>query len=301
MQKLVECVPNFSEGRRPEVVAAIVAAIQDAPGIRLLDVESNADHNRSVVTFVGEPQATADAAFLLTAAAVRLLNMEEHTGEHPRMGAMDVVPFVPISGVTMAECVALAQDLGRRIAEELDVPVYLYAQAAAGPARRRLPDVRQGQYEGLKTAISAPDRKPDFGPARLHPTAGATAVGARPPLIAFNINLATRNLSVAREIARAVRESSGGLVNVQAMGVDLAEQGLVQVSMNLLDYTRTPIHRAFELVRVEAERRGALIAGSELVGLAPVDALLDAATFYLRLDGFRREQTLELRLLEAQE
>ncbi|HUS17501.1 MAG TPA: glutamate formimidoyltransferase [Chloroflexia bacterium] len=300
MQKLVECVPNFSEGRRPEVIRQVVAAIEEAPGIRLLDVESNPDHNRSVVTFVGEPQAAAEAAFRLTEAAVRMLNMEEHTGEHPRIGAMDVVPFVPISGVSMDECVALARQVGQRIGTELQVPVYLYAQAASTPARRRLPDVRQGQYAGLKAAISTPERKPDFGPAQMHPSAGATAVGARPALIAFNVNLATRSISVARAIARGVRESSGGLVNVQAMGVELAEQGLVQVSMNLLDYTHTPIHRAFELVRIEAERHGVLIAGSEIVGLVPVDALLDAAGFYLRLGGFRREQTLELRLLEAQ-
>src|SRR5579859_2753221 len=299
MQRLVECVPNFSEGRRPEVIQQIVAVIQNLPGIRLLDVESNANHNRSVVTFVGEPEATVDAAFRLTQAAVTFLNMEEHVGEHPRIGAMDVIPFVPISGVTMDECVALARQLGQRIGDELDVPVYLYAHAATTPARRRLPDVRQGQYSGLKTTIATPERKPDFGPARMHPTAGATAVGARPPLIAFNINLATRNIGIAREIAKAVRESSGGLVNVQAMGVDLAESGMVQVSMNLLDYTRTPIHRAFEMVRIEAQRHGALIAGSEVVGLVPVDALIDAASFYLRLDGFRREQTLELRLLEA--
>ena len=299
MQQLVECVPNFSEGRRPEVIRQIVSALADVPGIRLLDAESNADHNRSVVTFVGEPAATAEGAFRLTAAAVRLLNMEEHEGEHPRIGAMDVIPFVPISGVTMDDCVVLARQTGHRIAEELGVPVYLYAHAATTPARRRLPDVRQGQYAGLKTSIALPERRPDFGPARMHPTAGATAVGARPPLIAFNINLATHNLAVAREIARSVRESSGGLVNVQAMGVDLAEHGQVQVSMNLLDYTRTPIHRAFELVRLEAAHHGVLIAGSEVVGLMPVDALIDAARFYLHLDTFRREQTLELRLLET--
>jgi glutamate formiminotransferase / 5-formyltetrahydrofolate cyclo-ligase len=301
MQKLVECVPNFSEGRRADRIRQIVGAIEHLPSIRLLDVESNPDHNRSVVTFVGEPQATAEAAFRLTQAAVTVLNMEEHEGAHPRIGAMDVIPFVPITGVSMDECVALARQVGARIGEELGVPVYLYAHAATTPTRRRLPDVRQGQYAGLKTSISMPERRPDFGPARMHPTAGATAVGARPPLIAFNINLATRNIHAAREIARAVRESSGGLVNVQAMGVDLAEQGLVQVSMNLLDYTRTPIHRAFELVRLEAERHGATIAGSEIVGLVPVDALLDAARFYLRLDGFRRDQTLELRLLEAEQ
>jgi glutamate formiminotransferase len=299
MQPLVECIPNFSEGRRPEVIEAIVAVLRDRPGVRLLDVDPNADHNRTVVTFVGSPDAVSDAAFALTRAAVERLNLEEHQGEHPRMGAMDVVPFVPISGVTMDDCVRLARQTGERIAAELGVPVYLYANAATTPARKRLPDVRKGQYEGLKTAIPTdPARRPDFGPARLHPTAGATAVGARPPLIAFNINLGTTNLDIAKTIGKGIRESSGGLVNVQAMGVDLAAQGLVQVSMNLLDYTRTPIHRAFELVRAEAERYGVPIVGSEIVGLVPVDALLAAADFYLRLTGFRREQVLELRLLE---
>jgi glutamate formiminotransferase len=301
MQALVECIPNFSEGRRSEVIEAIVAPLRDRPGVRLLDVDPNPDHNRTVVTFVGSPSAVAAAAFDLTRAAVERLNLEEHRGEHPRMGAMDVVPFVPLGGMTMDDCVLLARQVGERIATELEVPVYLYANAATTPARKRLPDVRKGQYEGLKTAITTdPARAPDFGPPRLHPTAGAVAVGARPPLIAFNINLGTRNLEIARTIGKGIRESSGGLVNVQAMGVDLAEQGLVQVSMNLLDYTRTPIHRAFELVRAEAERYGVPIVGSEVVGLVPVDALLGAADFYLRLTAFRREQVLELRLLEEE-
>ena len=301
MQPLVECIPNFSEGRRQEVIDEIVAVLAEFPGVRLLDVDPNPDHNRTVVTFVGDPQAVGDAAFELTRAAVAHIDLTQHTGEHPRMGAMDVVPFVPISGVTMDDCVRLARETGQRIAERLDVPVYLYAEAATTPARRRLPDVRKGQFEGLKTAIvTDPARRPDFGPARVHPTAGATAVGARPPLIAFNINLATRDLIVAKTIGKAIRESSGGLVNVQAMGVDLAEQGLVQVSMNLLDYTRTPIHRAFEMVRAEAARYGVAIAGSEIVGLIPVDALLGAAEFYLRLTAFRPDQVLELRLLEEE-
>ena len=298
MPPLVECIPNFSEGRRTDVIQAVIAPLVERRDIRLLDVDPNADHNRTVVTFVGPPAAVADAAFALTQSAVQHLNMEEHHGEHPRIGAMDVVPFVPISGVTMDDCVRLARQVGERIATELGVPVYLYANAATSPARRRLPDVRRGQYEGLKTAITEPDRRPDYGPPRLHLTAGATAVGARPPLIAFNINLGTPNLEIARTIGKGIRESSGGLVNVQAMGVDLREQGIVQVSMNLLDYTRTPIHRAFELVRAEADRHGVPIVGSEIVGLVPVDALLGAADFYLRLSAFRRDQVLELRLLE---
>lgn len=298
MQQLVECIPNFSEGRRDDVIQAVADAVRGVPGVRLLDVSSNADHNRTVLTFVGVPEQVAEAAFRATAKAVELIDMNEHKGEHPRIGAMDVVPFVPVSGMTMDDAVALAQQVGKRIAEQLLVPVYLYANAAATPARKRLPDVRKGEYEGLKEAIALPERRPDFGEPRLHPTAGATAVGARPPLIAFNVNLGTTNLQIAKDIGKALRESSGGLVNVQAMGVDLAEQGIVQVSMNLLDYTRTPIHRAYEMVRSEASRYGVPVIGSEIIGLVPLDALLGAADFYLRLTGFTRKQVLEARLLE---
>jgi glutamate formiminotransferase / 5-formyltetrahydrofolate cyclo-ligase len=300
MQQLVECIPNFSEGRRSEVIDQVAAAVRGVEGVRLLDVSPNPDHNRTVLTFVGEPKAVSEAAFAATAEAARLINMEEQKGEHPRIGAMDVIPFVPISGMTMDDAVAMAKALGERIAGELDIPVYLYSAAAATPARKRLPDVRQGQYEGLKEAIAQPERKPDFGNPRMHPTAGAVAVGARPPLIAFNVNLGTNNLPIAKSIAKGLRESSGGLVNVQALGVDLAEQGIVQVSMNLLDYTRTPIHRAYELVRIEAERHGVPVVGSEIIGLVPLDALLGAADFYLRLTDFKRSQVLEVRLLEEE-
>jgi glutamate formiminotransferase / 5-formyltetrahydrofolate cyclo-ligase len=298
MQKLVECIPNFSEGRRQEVIEQVAAAVREVKGVRLLDVSSNPDHNRTVLTFVGPPDEVAEAAFAATAEAVRLINMNEHTGEHPRIGAMDVVPFVPLAGASMEDAISLANRTGKRIAEELGVPVYLYSAAATSPARKRLPDVRQGQYEGLKESIASPERKPDYGNASMHPTAGATAVGARPPLIAFNVNLGTTDLAIARNIARGLRESSGGLTNVQALGVDLAAQGMVQVSMNLLDYTRTPIHRAYELVRVEAGRYGVPIVGSEIIGLVPLDALAGAADFYLRLTGFNRNQVLEARLLE---
>jgi glutamate formiminotransferase len=265
----------------------------------LLGVSPNGDHNRTVLTFVGPPDAVAEAALAATRKAVELIDMETQHGEHPRIGAMDVVPFVPISGMTMADAVEVAKAVGARIASELGVPVYLYSAAATTPARKRLPDVRQGQYEGLKETITQPERKPDFGEARMHPTAGAIAVGARPPLIAFNVNLGTDKLSIAKSIAKGLRESSGGLVNVQALGVDLAEQGIVQVSMNLLDYTRTPIHRAYELVRIEAERHGIPVVGSEIVGLVPLDALLGVVDFYLRLSDFTRDQVLEARLLEG--
>ena len=298
MQQILECVPNFSEGKRQDVIEQVAEAVRRVKGVRLLDVSPNPDHNRTVLTFVGPPDAVAEAAFASTAEAVRLINMEEHKGEHPRIGAMDVVPFIPVSGMTMDDAVAIANRVAERIADELSVPVYLYAAAAKTPARKRLPDVRQGQYEGLKEAISQPEREPDYGEPRIHPTAGATAVGARPPLIAFNVNLGTTNLKIAREIGKGLRESSGGLVNVQAMGVDLAAEGLVQVSMNLLDYTRTPIHRAYELVKVEAERYGVPVIASEIIGLVPLDALIGAADFYLRLKDFKRDQVLEVRLLE---
>lgn len=298
MQRLIECIPNFSEGRRADVIEQIADSVRAVEGVRLLDVAPNPDHNRTVLTFVGAPEVVGEAAFHATAEAVRLINMEEQSGEHPRMGAMDVVPFVPVSGVTMDDAVALANDVGKRIAQELEVPVFLYSAAATTPGRKRLPDVRKGEYEGLKQSISTPDRKPDYGDARMHPTAGATAVGARPPLIAFNVNLGTTNLPIAKAIGKALRESSGGLVNVQAMGVDLAAEGMVQVSMNLLDYTRTPIHRAYELVRIEAERYGVPVVACEIVGLLPLDALLGAASHYLRLKSFSRNQVLEARLLE---
>jgi glutamate formiminotransferase len=300
MQKLIECIPNFSEGKRQDIIEQVANAARGVQGVRLLDVSSNPDHNRTVLTFVGPPEAVAEAAFATTAQAVKLVNMEEHKGEHPRIGAMDVVPFVPLAGMAMEEAVALANQVGKRIAEELGVPVYLYSAAATTPARKRLPDVRKGEYEGLKESIATPERKPDYGEPRMHPTAGATAVGARPPLIAFNVNLGTTELGIARNIAKGLRESSGGLVNVQAMGVDLAEQGIVQVSMNLLDYTKTPIHRAYELVRVEAERYGVPVVASEIIGLIPLDALIGVADFYLRLSDFSRSQVLEARLLEEE-
>jgi glutamate formiminotransferase len=300
MQKLMQCVPNFSEGRRQDVIDQVAGAVKGVAGVRLLDVSPNPDHNRTVLTFVGAPDAVAEAAFAATAEAVRLIDMEQQKGEHPRIGAMDVVPFIPISGVTMQDAVEMANRVGKRIAEELSVPVYLYSAAATTPARKRLPDVRQGQYEGLKTSIASPERKPDYGEAAMHPTAGATAVGARPPLIAFNVNLGTTNLQISKDIAKGLRESSGGLVNVQALGVDLAAEGLTQVSMNLLDYTKTPIHRVYELMKVEAERYGVPVVGSEIIGLIPLDALVGLVDFYLRLKGFSRSQVLEARLLEEE-
>jgi glutamate formiminotransferase len=294
VRQLVECVPNFSEGRRQEVIDQIVAAMAQVPQARVLDVQSDLDHNRSVVTVIGSPQAVMEAAFQSVAMAARLIDMNHHRGGHPRMGATDVVPFVPVRGVTMQDCVALARQLGQRVGEELSIPVYLYEEAATRPERRNLADVRRGEYEGLKQQITTdPDRIPDYGPATIGP-AGATAIGARPPLIAFNVYLNTGDLAPARAIAQAVRHSSGGLRYVKALG--LIVEGQAQVSMNLTDYRHTPIHRALELIRAEAARYGLAVTRSEVVGLLPAEAVLDAARFYLQLNTFSPNQILENRI-----
>jgi len=293
MQKLVECVPNFSEGRRPEVVQAIVDALR-RPGVSVLDVESDADHNRSVVTLVGEPEAVLEAAWQGIAAAARLIDLDQHQGAHPRLGATDVVPFVPLRNMTMAECVALAQRLGQRVGSELQIPVYLYEAAATRPERINLADVRRGQYELLKSEIATnPARTPDYGPSRVGP-AGATIIGARAFLIAFNAYLNTTNVEIAKKVAKALRHSSGGLHFVKAMG--LLVEGKAQVSMNLTDFMQTPIHRAVEMIRSEAARYGCVIERTELVGMIPQQALLDAAQWYLQIDNFNSEMVLENRL-----
>ena len=294
MKRIVECVPNFSEGRRREIIDEIVGALASVDGVRVLDVQSDADHNRSVVTMVGEPEAVEEAAFRGIQRAARLIDMDQHQGEHPRMGATDVVPFVPIAGVTMADCVEMARCLGERVGRELFIPVYLYEEAASRPERRNLADVRRGEYEGLKVEIETdPHRAPDFGPARMG-KAGATAIGARPPLVAFNVYLNTDDVAIAQAIARAVRYSSGGLRYVKALG--LLVEGRAQVSMNLTDYRQTPIYRVVEMIRREAARYGLTVASSEVVGLIPNEALVDAARFYLQLDGFSPDQILENRL-----
>ncbi len=293
MAKLVECVPNFSEGRRPEVIAAIVNEVKNAAGVTLLNVNSDASHNRTVVTFVGEPQAAKQAAFKACAKAAELIDMEQHQGEHPRVGATDVIPFIPVSEVTMEECVELANELGREIGEKLNIPVYLYEAAAKQAARVKLPDVRKGEYEGLKTAIASPERQPDYGPARMHPSAGATVVGARQFLIAYNINLSTSDVNIAKKIAAAIREAKGGYKFCRAMGVMIEERNMAQVTINMVDYTGTPLHRVFETVKSEAARYGVNVIGSEIVGMVPLQALIDTADFYLRLEGFERKQVLE--------
>jgi len=295
MLPIVESVPNFSEGRRPEVIQSIVAAYSSVKGARVIDVSSDYDHNRTVVTMVGSPEAVSEALFRGIARAAELIDMNEHEGEHPCIGATDVVPFVPVSGITMAACVELARQLARRVAEELGIPTYLYAEAATRPDRVVLADIRRGNYAGLKADLEAGnrERRPDFGPDRLGP-AGATVIGARPFLIAYNIYLTTDNVEIAKAIAKAIRHSSGGMRYLQAMGVLV--EGRAQVSMNFLDYTKTPLARVTELIRREAARYGVGIQSAELVGLIPQQALIDAAQWYLQLDNLKPESILEWHL-----
>jgi glutamate formiminotransferase len=292
--QLVECIPNFSEGRRTEVIDAITNAIEAVPGVLLLGRSSDRDHNRSVITFVGSPDAVCEAAFRAIAKAAELINLEDHQGQHPRIGATDVVPFVPLKNMTIEECAALARTLGQRVGEELNIPVYLYEVAATHPDRTNLENIRRGNYEGLKSAVQTdPSRLPDFGPAQLG-SAGATVIGARAPLIAFNVYLTTDDVEIARKIAVTVRHSSGGLRFVKALG--LLVDGHAQVSMNLTDFTRTPIPQVVEMIRREAARYGTTIHHSELVGMIPQMALIDAARWYLQLDQFSPNQILETRL-----
>jgi len=295
--KLIECVPNFSEGRRSEVINVIAEAIRSTPGVTLLDVESNPDHNRSVISFVGDPGPVKQAALAASGKAIELIDLTKHEGEHPRMGAVDVVPFVPLSGATMDDCIALANDFGREFAERFHVPVFLYEEAASMPERRNLADVRAGEFEGLRDKIGRdPTKKPDLGPDKIHPTAGATAVGAREILIAYNVNLGTNDLTIAKKIAHQLRAKDGGLTYVKALGFELKERGIVQVSMNMTDYHKSQLFKAKELVELFAERYGVQVVASEIVGLAPMDALVDSAEFYLKLENFSREQVLEKRL-----
>ena len=295
---IIECVPNISEGRRPDVVARIVEAVRRVPGARLLDFSSDASHNRSVITMAGDPGPLKAAVLALFDAAVGLIDLRTHTGEHPRMGAVDVVPFVPIEGVTMDDCVALAKDTARSVAERFALPVYLYEEASVNPLRKNLEDIRRGEFEGLAAKMATAGWGPDYGPSTPHPTAGATVIGARMPLIAYNINLTTDRIDVAKKIAAAVRFSSGGFRYVKAMGVTLADRGIVQVSMNLTNYEKTPILRVFEAVKREAEKYGVNVLESEIVGLVPAAALIDAAEATLQLTAFKRNQVLETRLRE---
>jgi glutamate formiminotransferase len=293
---VIECVPNVSEGRRPDVVAALADAVGRVPGVRLLDYSADASHNRSVFTMVGSAPALEAAVLALYERALIDIDLRAHKGEHPRVGAVDVVPFVPLAEVTMAECVDLARRVGAVVADRFKVPVYLYEEAAASPARRNLEDIRRGEFEGLAAKMASAEWAPDFGPSAPHPSAGATVVGARMPLIAYNINLSTDRLDVAKKIAAAIRHSSGGFRYVKAMGIKLDDRGIVQVSMNLTNFEKTPVHRVFETVKREADRYGVAVLESEIVGLIPAAALTDVAEYYLQLAGFSRDQVLENRL-----
>lgn len=294
---LIECIPNFSEARRPEIVKQIIETISSVQGVHVLDHHSDLDHNRTVVTYVGDPKSVEEAAFLAIELASKLIDLDQHTGEHPRLGATDVVPFVPISDVTMQECIELARRLGKRVGESLNIPVFLYEEAASIPEKQNLENIRSGQYEKMKTDIGkTAERIPDFGPSTVG-KAGATVIGARQALIAFNIYLTTNDVGIAQKIARAVRHSSGGLRFVKGMGVLV--EGRAQVSMNLTNFKKTPVARVVEFVRREAERYGVGIHHSELVGLIPQDALTEAAQWYIQLNGFQNEQILEQRLFQV--
>jgi len=299
-QRLVECVPNISEGRDAEVIRRVAQAAARGDGVTLLGVDSDPDHHRTVISFAGPPGAVAQAAFALAEQAVEHIDLGVHRGVHPRMGSLDVLPFVPLQGVTMADCVALARQVGERIARELRVPVYLYGEAARRKERRNLAEVRRGQFEGLADKMKRPQGAPDFGNPTVHPTAGATAVGARGPLIAFNVHLDTQDLGLAQQIAKTVRASSGGLPGVKALGFALPKRGCVQVSMNMTDYECTGLYEAFALIEQEAKRAGVAVFESEIVGLTPQQALLDSAQFYLKLNRFSQEQILEHALSEAE-
>jgi glutamate formiminotransferase / formiminotetrahydrofolate cyclodeaminase len=297
--KLVECVPNFSEGRRPEVVEAIRSAIASVEGVSVLDVSSDASHNRSVITFVAPVEAAVDAAFAGISAASERIDLCKHEGEHPRIGATDVVPFIPLEGSTMEDCIALARALGERVGRELKIPVYLYERAATTPARENLADVRRGEFEGLREELGKnPARNPDFGPSQIHPTCGAMAIGARPFLVAYNIYLGpASNLQIAKNIAKAVRGSSGGFRYVKGLGLEV--DGQAQVSMNLVDTEKTPLHNAFDFVKMRAEAEGAKVTWSEIVGLVPERVLFDAAVSHLQLRQFASKQILDRQVREV--
>src|SRR6266446_4766897 len=300
MKRLIECVPNFSEGRDAAKVDAIVAAMSSVPGVYVLDREMDADHNRSVVTLAGEPDAAAEAALLGTGRAMELIDLTKHKGAHPRVGATDVLPFIPIDGVTIEDCVALARRVGEEIWKRYRIPVFFYEAAAMRPDRVNLENVRRGQFEGLREEMKKNhDRQPDIGEPKVHPTAGVTAVGARKFLIAYNVNLNTPDVAIANKIARAIRFSSGGLRYVKSMGVDLKARGIAQVSINLTDFEQTPMHRVYEMVKREAERYGCVPVGSEIVGLVPKKAIEMAADFFLQFENFSPEQVLENRLAAA--
>ena len=299
MAKLIECIPNFSEGRDSALINELADAVKATPGVMLLDYSSDASHNRTVFTFAGSPEGVMDAAFKCAKIAVEKIDLTKHTGEHPRMGAVDVIPFVPLKDVSSEECVELSRRLGQKLWDELKLPVFLYENSASTPARKNLAALRKGQFEGMAEKIKKPEFAPDYGD-ELHKTAGIVACGARPPLVAFNINLNTANLDVANKIAKIIRESSGGLKSVKSIGIMLEERNIAQISINMTNYMDTPLYRVLELVKIEAARYGVSVLGTEIIGLVPMSALVDCADYYLMIENFDTEkQVLENYLLKG--
>jgi glutamate formiminotransferase len=298
IKKIVECVPNFSEGRDLDKLEKILEPFRGKEGVKLLDCQNDEDHNRAVVTVVGEPEPLKAAVIESMGVAVEVIDMRRHQGQHPRMGAVDVVPFIPVKNISLEETIEISRDVAAQAARRYDLPIYLYEKSASKPQRQNLAAIRKGQFEGMAAKIRQPDWKPDFGPDHIHPSAGVTAVGARMPLVAYNVNLDTNNLDIADRIAKQVRHISGGLRYCKALGIELKDRGLVQVSMNMTDYSKTALYRVFELIKIEARRYGVNVVGSEIVGLVPMEALIDTAAYYLGLEGFSMEQVLEARIWE---
>lgn len=298
MEKIIECVPNFSEGRDRCKIEKIVEPFRGQRGVKLLDYQNDEDHNRMVVTVVGDPEPLKDAVIRAVGAATQLIDMTEHSGQHPRMGATDVVPFIPVRNADMDDAIALSEQVAKSVAEQYHLPVFLYEASAATPERQNLANVRKGQFEGMPEKLNDPAWRPDFGPAQIHPTAGVTAMGARMPLVAFNVNLGTDNPEIADSIARKVRQISGGLRYCKGIGIELKDRRIVQVSMNMTNYEKTALYRVSELIRIEARRYGVSIVGSEIIGLVPMAALTDTAAYYLGLENFSMSQVLEARLLD---
>ena len=298
LNKIIESVPNISEAKRADVLQRILQAIQDVPDTRVLDVKPDLDHNRTVISLAGSPDGLKEQLLKLYEVCLREIDLRQQYGEHPRAGAVDVTPFIPIKNVSMDECVLLAKELGREVAQRFGIPVYFYEFAASNEARRDLANIRKGEFEGFPEKIQKPEWKPDVGPLQVHPSFGITVIGARMPLIAFNVNLGTSDIQIANKIAKAVRHSSGGLRFVKAMGVMLQDRNTAQVSMNLTDYKKTPVYRAVEMVRREAARYGVNVVGTELIGLIPAEALYETADYYLQMENFNPSQILENRLME---
>ena len=298
MNKIIECVPNFSEGRDLKKIEKIVEPFRGQKNVKLLDYQNDVNHNRSVVTVVGEPEALKAAVLEAIGVAIKLIDMNSHQGQHPRMGAVDVVPFIPVKNVSVEEAVEISKSVAREAAKKYKLPIFLYEQSASQPERQNLATIRKGQFEAMAEKLAQPEWTPDFGPQQIHSTAGVTAMGARMPLVAYNVNLDTNQLEIADLIAKKVRHIGGGLRYCKGIGIELKDRGIVQVSMNMTDYTKTALYRVFELIRIEARRYGVNLVGSEVIGLVPMEALIDTAAYYLGLESFSMEQVLEYRIYE---